>query len=484
VGILKISNSYYDLGDDFYKKQNPDQVNNPKLVIFNKKLAKDLNFTLSDDQRDLAEIFSGNKLLPNSKPISLAYAGHQFGHFVLQLGDGRAVLLGEVRDKNNNLFDIQLKGSGRTFFSRSGDGKCPLDAVIREYAVSEAIYHLKIATTRSLAIVVLDEFIQRENLTPAAIVTRIAKSHIRIGTFQYFAARGDIKNLKILADYAINRHYPKSIDQKNPYLSLFTSVMKAQADLVSSWMSAGFIHGVMNSDNVTISGQTIDYGPCAFMDEYESDKVFSFIDKRGRYRFSNQNKIILWNLVKFAEAILPLIDSDIKKAIKIVEKELRKFPNLFEQIYFKKMAKKIGIFDFKEEDKTLIENFLNILENNQIDFTNGFRILSKILLGQEDFYVKNDKYCDWYKIWIERLKDQKITYEEIAKKMDKINPILIPRNHIIAEIIHKSVIENDYNELKEFLEAIKNPFTENKKYQKYYSPPKEGQRVGNTFCGT
>jgi len=483
---MKITNSYYQLGNDFYKKQQPDKITNPELIIFNHKLAKKLNMKLNMEQKYLADIFSGNKLLPNAKPISLAYAGHQFGHFVPQLGDGRAVLLGEINDKNNIIHDIQLKGSGRSFFSRSGDGKCPFDAAIREYIVSEAMYYLNIATTRSLAIIKSSEFIQRNEFVPASVITRIAKSHIRIGSFEYFAARNDFKNLKILADYTINRHFSKYVNHDDKYLYLLKSVIKTQAKLISSWLSIGFIHGVMNTDNSAISGQTIDYGPCAFMDEYEANKKFSFIDKKGRYSFANQKNIILWNLAKFAGSILPLLNNDINKAINIAQKELDKFASLFDKIYYKQMAKKIGIFTFhnKPEDKNLIDEFLQILEIKQIDFTNGFRILSKTLLKKANFYTQNNQYAIWHKKWLARLAKQGVDFAHIAKKMDKINPILIPRNHIIANIIEQSMFSNDYSELQEFLSAIENPFIEKTQYQKYYQPPQDKDKVENTFCGT
>jgi len=487
---MQITNSYHQLGGDFYKEQQPDKVKNPQLIAFNQKLATELDIKIGEDEKYLVDIFSGNELLPNSKPISLAYAGHQFGYFVPQLGDGRAVLLGEIKDKNNILHDIQLKGSGRSFFSRNGDGKCPLDAGIREYIVSEAMHYLKIPTTRSLAIIKSDEFIQRENFLPASIITRIAKSHIRIGTFEYFACRNDTKNLKILADYAIDRHFPEYQHQNDKYLYLLKSVMNLQAELVASWMSIGFIHGVMNTDNIAISGQTLDYGPCAFIDEYESNKVFSFIDKNGRYSFSNQKNIILWNLIKLAEDLLPLINNDIKEAVKAVETELNQFAVLFDKIYYQKMSKKLGISSFKnnQEDKNLIDDFLKILEENKIDFTNGFRILSKILLQETNsktsFYVADKKYLDWQEKWQNRLKKESPKLNEIATAMDKVNPILIPRNHIIANIIQKSVFKNDYSEFNEFLQAIQHPFTENKKYHQHYSPPQEHQKVLNTFCGT
>ena len=384
-------------------------------------------------------------MLPHAKPIALAYAGHQFGHFVPQLGDGRAVLLGEIKDKHGVLYDVQLKGSGKTFFSRNGDGQYPLDAAIREYTLSEAMHYLGIPTTRSLAIVKSDALIQRERLLPASVMTRIAKSHIRVGTFEYFASRDDLKNLKILANYTINRHFPNYSNQSHPYLHLLNAVIKWQAVLVSSWMSIGFIRGVMNADNTAVSGQTIDYGPCAFMDEYKHDKVFSFIDKMGRYSFSNQRSITFCNLVKFAETILPLIDHDMKKAVNIAEEQLNQFPSLFDTIYYEKMLKKIGIFSFKglQADQHLIDDFLNILEHNKIDFTNGFRILSKVLLKEFSFYTKDQQYLHWHTRWIQRLKDQMLDFNHIAKKMDRINPILIPRNHIIAHIIQQSVFEND-----------------------------------------
>jgi uncharacterized protein YdiU (UPF0061 family) len=487
---MKIINSYYKLGNNFYKEQRPDKVKNPELILFNQRLAKKLNLNLGGDKKYLADVFCGNKLLPNSRPISLAYSGHQFGHFVPQLGDGRAVLLGEIKDTSCNLFDIQLKGSGRTYFSRGGDGKCPLSAAIREYIVSESMYFLKIPTAMSLALVKNNEFIQRESIVPAAVITRVAASHIRIGTFEYFANKIDLENIKILADYSISRHYKKCHQCKNPYLSLLKEVIKSQANLVSSWMSIGFIHGVMNTDNISISGQTIDYGPCAFMDEYKKDQSFSYIDKKGRYNFSNQANITLWNLSKLAQSILPLIDADINNAINLAEKELNKFPNLFDKIYFKKMAKKIGIFNFKESDKSLITEFLDILEMGKIDFTNGFRSLSNLLKGDADFYPQDSKFLNWRKKWLERVGNQTLGTRKIVEKMDKINPALIPRNHIIERIIQKCVASDDFSELKQFLKIIENPFKKSGSFKEsedcnqYYAPPKEEDRVINTFCGT
>ncbi len=481
--VMQLSNSYYNLGADFYQQQPLSPVKDFELIIYNHKLAEELQFNLDDEY--LADIFSGNQLLPNSKPIATAYAGHQFGHFVPQLGDGRATLLGELNYKNQ-LVDIQLKGAGKTFFSRNGDGKYPLDAAIKEYIFSEAMYYLKVPTTRALALVKLNEFIQRQEFISASILTRVASSHIRVGSFEYFAAKGDIKNLKILADYTIQRHFPEYIKQDNPYICLLKKVIELQADLISTWLSLGFIHGVMNTDNTTISGQTIDYGPCAFMEEYDSNKCFSYIDKMGRYSFSNQKNVIFWNLIKFAEAILPLINTDINNAKIIVEKELNAIPTWLDQLYFTKMLSKIGIFHFNntEEDKSLITTFLNILEKNKIDFTNGFRVLSKVLFKEAAFYTNDQEYLDWHTNWLQRLVEQKKDFNHVAEEMNKINPILIPRNHIVADIIFKAVKENDYTELKRFLSAIENPFTENKEYQRYYAPPTENERVIYTFCGT
>ena len=483
---MKLTNSYHKLGNDFYKKQIPEKVLNPELILFNKKLATNLDLDLANNINDITNIFSGNKLPKNSKPISLCYAGHQFGHFVNQLGDGRAILLGEVKDKKNILHDIQLKGSGRTFFSRGGDGKCPLNAAIKEYIISEAMHYLKIPTTRSLSLIKTQDLIVRDQITSAAIITRVAKSHIRIGTFEYFACKKDFKNLQILANYTINRHYKKCLNHKNNYLSLLKSIIKSQANLVSSWMTIGFIHGVMNTDNISISGQTIDYGPCAFMDQYNSKEVFSYIDKNGRYNFSNQKNITLWNLTQFASAILPLIDNDINNAIKLAEIEINKFSQIFDNFYYTKMLKKIGIFNYNKsiQDQALIVDFLNILEINNLDFTNNFRNLSNILLQKSTFINIDNQWLNWQQRWQKRLKKQKLSQIEIANKMDKINPILIPRNHIISDIITRSISQNNFSELTELIKAIKSPFIKKSQYSKYYQAPTKKQRIKNTFCGT
>ncbi|MFT6107009.1 MAG: hypothetical protein ACJA0S_001395 [Rickettsiales bacterium] len=468
--MIKLQNSYFELPEEFHSTQNPENVPNPELILFNQKLAEELNLT---NNPDAAEIFCGNKLLNNSKPISQSYSGHQFGHFSANLGDGRAILLGEIFDKKNQLFDIQLKGAGRTPYSRNGDGKYPLGPAIREYLVSEAMSYLKISTTRILALVATNQPVHRETTSPGAVLTRIAESHIRVGTFEYFAKRGDYENTKILVDYTISRHYPKCQKSKNPYLSFLKEVMKKQADLVSDWMSIGFIHGVMNTDNIAISGQTLDFGPCAFMDEYKKDQVFSFIDKRGRYSFSNQKNIILWNLTRFAESILPFLDSEIPEAIKLAEIELNKLAEMFDDLYFSKMAKKIGIFDVKLEDRQLIAEFLEILEKNNLDFTNSFRNLPMDCLDE-----------NWQKKWKKRICQQKFSEEEIFIKMDKINPAFIPRNHLVEKAIRKAVDENDFNETKNLLKILQTPFKKIDGFDKYYLPAQYEEKISNTFCGT
>ncbi|MBT4922439.1 MAG: YdiU family protein [Rickettsiales bacterium] len=480
---MQLDNSYQALPEDFYKAQLPDHIKTPRLRVFNKKLAQTLNLPLDLSEAGLAEIFSGNKLLKGSKPIALAYAGHQFGHFSPSLGDGRAVLLGEVLDKKKQKFDLQLKGSGPTFFARRGDGRYPLGPAIREYIISEAMHHLRVPTTRSLALITTGEFVQRETLMPGAILTRVAESHIRIGTFEYFSARGDYKNLKILADYAIDRHYPICKNQKAPYLSLFRKVLQNQAKLVSSWLSIGFIHGVMNTDNTAISGQTLDYGPCAFIDEYQRDASFSFIDKAKRYSFTNQRDIILWNLAKLAEALLPLIDNDTKQAIAIVTKELNSFNKYFDQCYSKKMSQKIGLFDTQENDAELISEFLQILENNQADFTINFRSLSTALETGEHL-MKNSEYEHWVKKWKKRIIQQTLSVDVIINKMNKINPLYIPRNHITQDIIQKSLETNNFNDMQNFLKILKNPFKEQANSKYYQTPPNQSQKVQHTFCGT
>ena len=394
-------NTYSKLSNTFKEDIKPTPVHDPELVILNKELAKDLNLDFSKiDNKDLAKLFSGNSLPENANPIAQAYAGHQFGHFTM-LGDGRAVLLGEHLVGQKDRFDIQFKGSGRTSFSRGGDGRAVLGPMLREYIISEAINALKIPTTRSLAVVKTGEKIVRENLLPGAILTRVASSHIRVGTFQYIAAKQNIDDLNILVDYTINRHYPEIGSSKNKALDLLNLVMERQCQLVVDWMRVGFIHGVMNTDNTAISGETIDYGPCAFMDHYNPKVVFSSIDKLGRYSFANQAPIIKWNLSRFAECLIPLIDKDEDTAIKIATEIIDNFEKIYEVKWLNMMRDKLGLFGENINDRELINNLLSWMENNKADYTNTFCYLMNIRVNDSEIY--NDKsFINWLDVWKKR----------------------------------------------------------------------------------
>ena len=395
-------NSYSKLSKTFKEDIKPTPVHEPELVILNDELAKNLNLNFSGiDKKKLAEIFSGNSLPDGTNSIAQAYAGHQFGHFTM-LGDGRAVLLGEHIDNKNQRFDIQFKGSGRTSFSRGGDGRAALGPMLREYIISEAINALHIPTTRSLAVVKTGEKVVRENLLNGAILTRVASSHIRVGTFQYIAATQNLEDLNTLVDYTIDRHYPDIKSSKNKALDLLSLVMEKQCQLVINWMRVGFIHGVMNTDNMTISGETIDYGPCAFMDQYDPKTVFSSIDKFGRYAFSNQPPITKWNLARFAECLIPLIDKDEDSAIKIATELIDNFQNIYEEKWLNMMRDKLGLFGEDNNDLKLINKLLDWMKNNNADYTNTFCHLMGIEIKDEIY--KSDDFKDWANEWQKRLK--------------------------------------------------------------------------------
>ena len=463
--MIKFSNTYAKLPENFYEHIHPKPVKNPKLIEFNSKLSEFLNIDPKKiNKKNGKLIFSGNKLLDGAKPIAMAYAGHQFGSFVPQLGDGRAVLIGEVIAKNGQRFDLQLKGSGKTSFSRQGDGRSPLGPVIREYLISESLHYLGIPSTRSLAIVSTGELVNRESPTPGGILTRIASSHIRIGTFEYFSSREDLRSLKKLADYTILRHFPE-VKKNNPYQSLLNNVIKFQAKLIAKWMSIGFIHGVMNTDNTTISGETIDFGPCAFMDEYHPNKVFSFIDHEGRYSYINQGRIMFWNLSKFAEGLLPLLNKNVEKAKKMAIESLEKFPKEFEQNWLDEMRKKIGLKKRRKEDIKIINTFLEILENEKIDFTLGFRRLSNLIdkRKKESFFkrkVKNkEMFSNWCSQWDKRIKIEDDEKELIISSMNSVNPLFIPRNHLVESAINGAVLKDYFLPMRELLNIIKDQFS-------------------------
>ena len=485
---FNFKNSYTELPKEFYQRIKPVCVKDPKLIKFNSELNNFLNLNLNENDANLGRILSGNILPPGSDPIALAYAGHQFGHFVPQLGDGRAVLLGEVVNNDSQRFDIQLKGSGETKFSRDGDGRSPLGPVIREYIMSEAMFSLNVPTTRSLAMLETGEFVQREKLLPGGILTRVASSHIRFGTFEYFSYKKDLKSLRILTEYSIKRHFSEIIGKEDMILEFLNKVQELSIKLVCKWMSIGFIHGVMNTDNSTISGETIDYGPCAFMDFFDPNKVFSFIDQGGRYSYINQGKIMFWNISKFAETLVPLIDSDKKKATKKVLNILEKYPDYFQENWNENMKRKIGLKVNNNINCKLITDFLEILYLNNVDFTLAFRNLS-YLLDKDSF---NDKFLtlfkekrkirDWVRVWESRLIKEKDNKMKILSDMKQINPFVIPRNHIVEETINKTM-NKDYDLLDEFLKVMKNPFSETDK-EKFINPPKINEQVQNTFCGT
>ena len=473
-------NTYSKLSNTFKEDIKPTPVHDPELVILNKELAKDLNLDFSKiDNKDLAKLFSGNSLPENANPIAQAYAGHQFGHFTM-LGDGRAVLLGEHLVGQKDRFDIQFKGSGRTSFSRGGDGRAVLGPMLREYIISEAINALKIPTTRSLAVVKTGEKIVRENLLPGAILTRVASSHIRVGTFQYIAAKQNIDDLNILVDYTINRHYPEIGSSKNKALDLLNLVMERQCQLVVDWMRVGFIHGVMNTDNTAISGETIDYGPCAFMDHYNPKVVFSSIDKLGRYSFANQAPIIKWNLSRFAECLIPLIDKDEDTAIKIATEIIDNFEKIYEVKWLNMMRDKLGLFGEDTNDRELINNLLSWMENNKADYTNTFCYLMNIRINNSEIY--NDKsFINWLDVWKKRSLMNNGSKEKQLDIMLNVNPSVIPRNHKVEEAL-TSANDDDLKVMNKLLSVLDKPYGEQKDIEEYQSP--SDNKEYQTFCGT
>jgi uncharacterized protein YdiU (UPF0061 family) len=475
-------NTYSKLPKSFLENIKPVPVKDPKLIILNKNLANQLNLDFSKfSDTDLAKMFSGNNLPEGSETIAQAYAGHQFGHFTM-LGDGRAVMLGEHLDKDNNRFDIQFKGSGRTSFSRSGDGRAVLGPMLREYIISEAMHALNIPTTRSLAVVSTGEDVIREQMLPGAILTRVASSHIRVGTFQYIAATQNADDLKTLFNYTIDRHYPEIKDSKTKALDLLNLLMKKQCELVINWMRVGFIHGVMNTDNMTVSGETIDYGPCAFMDQYHPQTVFSSIDQNGRYSYNNQPRITKWNLARFAECIIPLIDQDEQKAISIATETINNFEKLYEEKWLNMMRDKLGLFGEDGDDKHLIFELLTWMENNKADFANTFCNLMDIQSIKDPIY-QNQEYLNWTAKWKKRLEKNNTGKEKYLELMRSVNPIFIPRNHKVEEAL-KDASENKLETLNQLLEVIKSPYKDNGMLKDYQQPMSNENGNYKTFCGT
>ena len=474
-------NSYSRLSDAFKEHIKPVAVKNPELVIINKSLAKELDLDLTKITKDkLSSLFTGNTLPEGSNTIAQAYAGHQFGHFTM-LGDGRAILIGEHITSSNKRYDIQLKGSGKTSFSRNGDGRAALGPMLREYIVSEAMHNLNISSTRSLAVAKTGEKIMRDTLLEGAILTRVALSHIRVGTFQYIAARDKKDELEIIFKYVINRHYPKLANSKNKAIDLLHNVMSKQIDLVVNWMRVGFIHGVMNTDNMSISGETIDYGPCAFMDTYDPKTVFSSIDHMGRYAYCNQPIITKWNLSRFAECLIPMIDENQKKAIEIATEIINTFEKNYEEKWLEMMRKKLGLLGNHSTDKTLILDLLTWMHQKKVDYTNTFCHLMKFKVQEEEDF-QDRVFKDWKKRWNERLIINNSSNEKSIALMRTVNPLVIPRNDKVEETLDLAN-KNNFKMLFEFLEILKTPYIEKKNTYKYQIP-NENNKEYKTFCGT
>lgn len=479
-----LDNSYAKLPGTFYSKLEPNSVQSPALIKLNSTLAESLGLREEALQsQEALEVFAGNQTPEQAEPLAQAYAGHQFGHFTM-LGDGRAILLGEQLTPEGERFDIQLKGSGRTPYSRGGDGRAALGPMLREYIISEAMYALGIPTTRSLAVVTTGEPVYRETELPGAILTRVAASHIRVGTFQYAAKWGTHEELQTLADYTIQRHYPTiDIAAENRYVLFLREVIKRQAALIAKWQNVGFIHGVMNTDNMTICGETIDYGPCAFMDTYHPETVFSSIDRQGRYAYGNQPFIGGWNLARFAETLLPLFHENEEEAVKIAQEEISTYMDIHEEYWLEGMRKKLGIITKEKEDKDLIEQLLTMMQQHQADFTNTFRTLT--LDKKEDLaFSESDSFLQWYKKWQDRLDSQGEAKEVVIQTMKQSNPAVIPRNYRVEEALEAAVEEDDYSVMERLLDVLLQPYEYEKVEDKFCTLPPNSSQPYRTYCGT
>jgi serine/tyrosine/threonine adenylyltransferase len=487
-------NTYARLPERFYVRLAPTPVAAPRMVRVNRELAEMLGL----DADALAspegvEILAGNRVAEGSESLAQAYAGHQFGHFVPQLGDGRAILLGEVIGRDGVRYDIQLKGSGRTPFSRGGDGRAALGPVLREYIVSEAMAALGVPTTRALAAVTTGEHVFREAPLPGAVLTRVAASHLRVGTFEYFAARRDEEGTRILADFAIARHYPGAADAKQPYRALLDGVITRQAQLIAQWMLLGFIHGVMNTDNTSISGETIDYGPCAFMEAYDPATVFSSIDRHGRYAYGNQPRAALWNLARLAEALLPVLVQEAgseEAALASAKEALGAFEPQFAAARSAGLKRKIGLFTERPGDSSLIEDLLERMAANRADFTLTFRRLCDAAASPEGDgrvraqFVDPGTYDAWATGWRRRLDEEPVSREERAAAMRRTNPAFIPRNHMVEAALSAAIREKDFQPFEELLEVVSSPYEDRPDRERYLTPARPEECVTQTFCGT
>ena len=480
---FRLKSTYAELPDVFLTKLSPTPVKKPSLILLNDGLAKDLDLDFSSASEDLiASIFSGNVSCENFNYIAQAYAGHQFGFFTV-LGDGRAILLGEQKTTTNKTFDIQLKGSGPTPYSRGGDGRSAMGPVLREYVISEAMHALNIPTTRSLAVVSTGQNVLRDGDLPGAILTRVASSHIRFGTFEYIAMKKDLKNLRVLINYTVQRHYPGLKNKEFSALLLLKEIIEKQASLIVDWMRVGFVHGVMNTDNMAVSGETIDYGPCAFMDNYNLKTVFSSIDHGGRYSYGNQPSIAHWNLVRFAEAILPVIDDDEKKALEMAQTALNDFVTIYKNKWLSMMRRKLGLFSIHREDEGLINRFLSWMEKRGCDFNYSFYCLEDDDLLKKEF-VDDPVFENWLVDWKKRLSANKESFEKSKEMMRLNNPFVIPRNSVVEEALNAVYKSEDFGLIKSLISVLKNPYKRRAGIEKYSKPPGKNNGKYVTFCGT
>ena len=487
---LGFEHTYLALPSRFYARVNPTVVADPHVVVFNRELAIELGLEPDAVEAEAAALLSGNKLPEDSNPLAMAYAGHQFAHFVPQLGDGRAILLGEIRGREGVLRDVQLKGSGLTPFSRGGDGRAVLGPMLREYLISEAMHALGIPTTRSLAVVTTGEAVFREGAMPGAVLTRVAASHVRVGTFEYFAARGDQEGVRELTEYVIARHFPEVRSAGVPALALLKAVADRQADLIADWMSVGFIHGVMNTDNMAISGETIDYGPCAFMDRYDPNTVFSSIDRRGRYAYTNQPAIAQWNLARFAETLLPLMDADTEKAVGAATQVLEAFRERFEAQFLERLRRKIGLATAEEGDADLVKRLLATMHDGRADFTVTFRALADVvddphgLTRVRELFAETSSIEKWVEAWHLRTGRDTQSATQRAAAMRRVNPAFIPRNHRVEAALSAASERNDLQPFERLFTILQRPYDDQPDAAEYAKPPEQVNDGYRTFCGT
>lgn len=488
---FSFDNSYARLPDRFFTRTAPTPVSAPRLIRVNASLATELGV----DPEWLASAegvaaLAGNQTPNGAEPIAIAYAGHQFGGFVPQLGDGRAILLGEVVDVKGRRRDIQLKGSGPTPFSRRGDGRAALGPVLREYLVSEAMAALGLPTTRALAAVLTGDPVYREEVVPGAVFTRVASSHIRVGTFQFFAARSDVDGLRVLTDYTIARHYPEAAQAEKPVRAFLDAVIAAQAKLIAQWLLIGFVHGVMNTDNMSVAGETIDFGPCAFLDEYNPEAVWSAIDRQGRYAYQNQPGIGLWNLTRLAECLLPLLSDDDDVAVAEAKEALSAYADTFENAHAAGLNRKLGLHTVRDGDAELRQDLLDLMAKNDADFTLTFRRLGEAVSDEGEANELRELFTDpaalesWLPRWRARLAEQGETPEATANLMRATNPAYIPRNHRIEAVIRAAVDRDDFTPFEEMLTVLSKPFDDQPAFTRYAQPPAKSERVLQTFCGT